>query len=852
LLPLKRTSLRGCLKFQAEIIPLEPDPDNAGVGKKRLVCITSIRKIMKRVAMLLAMPLWVMTAFGQFSLTGVVKDENRQALPGANLVIKLLSQGGVSLADGSFKLENIPEGTHVLTASFVGYETLNRSIHVKADMDLGELSLELASLKVEEVMVSATRVGDKSPVAFTNIDREEIRSRNFGQDLPYLLSMTPSLVTSSDAGHGIGYTSMRIRGTDGNRINVTINGIPLNDAESHSVYWVDLPDIATSVDNIQIQRGVGTSTNGAAAFGASVNLATRKVNMKPYATYESTFGSFNTYRNALSAGTGLIKDHFSFDVRLSDMHSDGYIERSWTDLKSWYASAAYYDTKTMVKFITFSGREELYQAWSGVPSYLLESDRTYNELGAYTDAFGNQAYYDNQVDNYTQQHYQLHLSHEFSPLLHATAALHYTRGYGYYEQYKEDETLSDYQLDDVVIGGETISESDLIRRKWLDNDFYGVVASLNYEKGILSSVLGGGWNRYDGDHYGTVIWARFPGESEIRHRWYENRGLKTDWNTYLKATLEASDRISVFADLQVRGINYSIEGIDDDLRDLGQSHDYFFFNPKAGLNYQVNEQQRAYLVVARANREPNRGNFVDADPAGPVPVPETLMDYEAGYGFQGKRVVFDANLYYMDYYKQLVLTGEINDVGSAVMTNVGRSYRAGIELAGGMEIASWLRWDLNATLSSNKILNYVAYVDNWDYWSDPENEPYQVEENLGTTDLSFSPGLILNSRIAVEPLKNLLLNLSSRYVGQQFVDNTSSSQRILNPYFINDLGISYSFFPKFLKEIALNFQIMNLFNVEYETNAWIYRYYSEGAEGIYDGYFPQAGLHFMAGVRLRF
>ncbi len=404
---------------------------------------------MKRVALLLAMPLWVMAAFGQYTLSGVIFDEEKQVLPGANLVLDGLNTGTVSRSDGSFSMDNIPGGSYTLQVSFVGYETLSRAVSVKGNVDLGRLFLGLAALKVEEVMVTATRVGEKSPVAFTNMDREEIRSRNFGQDVPYLLSMTPSMVTSSDAGAGIGYTSMRIRGTDGNRINVTINGIPLNDAESHSVYWVDLPDIATSVENIQVQRGVGTSTNGAGAFGASVNLKTRNLQKKAYATYEGSFGSFNTYRNALSAGTGLIRDHFSFDVRLSDMHSDGYIDRSWTDLQSWYASAAYVNDRTLLKFVTFSGVEELYQAWGGVPSYLLESDRTYNEMGAYTDADGNLAYYDNQVDHYKQTHYQLHLTHAFSSAWHANVALHYTRGAGYYEQYEQDQTLADYQLEDV-------------------------------------------------------------------------------------------------------------------------------------------------------------------------------------------------------------------------------------------------------------------------------------------------------------------------------------------------------------------------------------------------------------------
>jgi iron complex outermembrane receptor protein len=799
-----------------------------------------------------AMSVWTSVAIGQHTVTGVVVDENQQPLPGANLVIAELSRGAVTSGDGKFSFESVPSGSHTLRITFVGYETETRRLSVTSDLDLGNVAMKLATLLVEEVMVTATRAGEKTPVAYTNLDREEITSRNFGQDVPFLLSMTPSLVTSSDAGHGIGYTSMRIRGTDASRINVTINGIPLNDAESHLVYWVDLPDIATSVDNIQIQRGVGTSTNGAPAFGASVNLMTRKVEKKPYASYEGTFGSFKTFRNAISAGTGLMKDHFAVDLRLSDMHSDGYIDRSWTDLQSYYASAGYYDSKTMVKFITFSGKEELYQSWNGVPSHLLETDRTYNELGAYTDTGGNLAYYDNQVDHYRQDHYQLHLIHEFNTKLHANAALHYTKGAGYYEQYKEDELLADYLLGDVIQGGDTITVSDLIRRKWLDNGFYGMVGGLHYQNDRIGAVLGGGWNRYDGDHFGTVIWARHPGNSEIRHRWYENRGVKSDWNSYLKTSIQAGDRLSFFADLQVRGIDYEIEGIDDDLRDISQQHHYLFFNPKSGINVQIDGRQRAYLFVARANREPNRSNFVDADPAGPLPVHETLLDYEAGYSYQGEDLSFSVNLYFMDYINQLVLTGEINDVGSAVMTNVKDSYRAGIELLAGARLASWLRWDVNATFSGNRIPDYLGYVDNWDYWSDPDNEPYQVEEELGTTDLSFSPGIIFNSLIDLEPLEHLHLNLSSRYVGRQFVDNTSSEERCLDPYFINDVRISYAVYPTFLNELSLHLQIINLFNAEYETNAWIYRYYYEGEQGVMDGFYPQAGVHFMAGIRMRF
>ncbi len=802
--------------------------------------------------MMLAWTLLVVPAFSQYRVSGSVRDDENKPLPGANIQLSELLRGTVTGNDGTFTLERVPEGSYIMIITYVGFEAHSKAVIVTTDLDLGQITLKRSTIMGEEVIVTATRAGTRTPVAFSEMDREEIVSRNFGQDVPFLLSSSPSLVSSSDAGHGIGYTSMRIRGTDANRINVTINGIPLNDAESHSVYWVDLPDVAASTDNIQIQRGVGTSTNGAAAFGASINFQTQKLEKEPYAVYEGTVGSFSTYRNSISAGTGLIKDHFSVDMRLSDLHSDGYIDRSWTDLHSYFVSAAYHHENTLVKFVTFSGTEELYQAWNGVPSYLLDSHRTYNELGGYTNAGGELVYYDKQVDHYKQAHYQLHLSRAFNRRWYANGAFHYTKGSGYYEQYKEDESLSDYLLDDVIIGGDTIGETDLIRRKWLDNDFYGVVGGLHYQGDRTEVVLGGGWNHYDGEHFGTVIWARQPGESEIRHRWYDNTGVKSDWNSYLKTTFEAGERISLFADLQVRGIDYVIEGSDDDLREITQAHDYLFFNPKAGINLQFTPQQRAYLFVARANREPNRSNFVDADPAGPVPVKETLLDYEAGYTLQASRFSLNVNLYYMDYTDQLVLTGEINDVGSAVMTNVMDSHRAGIEMSGSMVPVSWFRWDLNATFSRNKIKDFTGYVDNWDYWSAPAIEPYQILEQLGTTDLAFSPAVIINNKLNFEPVKSLQVGLISHYVGKQYIDNTSSDYRILAPYFINDLALSYAFYPQFMKEISLQFQVRNLFNVEYETNAWVYRYFSGGEEGTYDGYFPQAGIHLMAGIRLKF
>jgi iron complex outermembrane receptor protein len=807
---------------------------------------------MKRATLLLAWTLMAMPAFSQYSISGVITDEKDSPLPGANLVLEETGRGTITSADGTFRILKVPPGTYTLKVSYVGYETRSDQVTVSDDTDLGRIGLKRRPVMGEEAIVMATRAGERTPVAYTDVSQQEIRSRNFGQDIPFLLATTPSLVTSSDAGHGIGYTSMRIRGTDANRINVTINGIPLNDAESHSVFWVDLPDIATSADNIQIQRGVGTSTNGAAAFGASINFQTRELTEQPYAVYEGNLGSFRTLRNAISAGTGLVRDHFAADIRLSGLYSDGYIDRAWTDLRSYYISAGYHDARTLVKFITFSGLEELYQAWNGVPSGLLETHRTYNGLGAYTDADGNPAYYDNQIDHYRQDHYQLHFSRMLVDRLHMNAALHYTKGAGYYEEYREDQSLSDYLMDEVVIGGDTITRTDLIRRKWLDNDFYGFVGGLRYRQEGFSTILGGGWNRYLGDHFGTVIWARFPGESGIRHRWYDNTGVKSDWNTYFKADLQAGDMVSFFADLQVRGIAYRIDGIDDDLRNITQDHHYLFFNPKAGINVQPDHAHRVYLFVARANREPNRSNFVDADPSGPPPVKESLLDYEAGYVFRGRDLRFDVNLYFMDYTNQLVLTGEINDVGSAIMTNVKDSYRAGIELSGSYRFGPWLRWNANMTLSRNRILDYEGYVDNWDYWADPDHEPYQVKEELGTTDLSFSPGIVLHSQLEFQPLKELHIHLISRYVGRQYIDNTSSEARVLDPYFVNDLRLSHTFYPQFLEEISLQLMVANLFNVAYETNAWVYRYYLNGTEDRMDGFYPQAGTHLIAGIRVRF
>jgi iron complex outermembrane receptor protein len=784
-------------------------------------------------------------AHAQSDLSGRVTDPDGLPLVGANVFIDRTFRGSVTDLQGNYSISGLPAGRYNVRASYLGYETGSREMEVTGHTTL-DFTLKETSLMAEEVMVVATRAGRNSPVAHTDVSREEIEERNMGQDIPILLNLTPSMVTTSDAGNGIGYTGFRIRGTDMNRINVTVNGIPLNDSESHGVWWIDMPDFAASVDNVQIQRGVGTSANGGAAFGATMNFKTFPMNPEPWGEFNTAYGSFNTWRHSVSAGTGMLDDRFTLDMRLSKISSDGYIDRAFSDLSSFFVSGAWYGEKSLLKANVFSGKERTYQAWYGVPSELLGSRRTFNPAGMIVSSDGDTTYYDNETDNYQQDHYQLFYSRELGRRFVFNGALHYTYGRGYFEGYRQDESLAAYRMNDVIIGGDTIRESDLVRQKWLDNDFYGFIWSLNYKYGKLEAYLGGGWNRYEGMHFGKVVWARFAGDSEINHEWYRNTGTKWDWNTYLKLNYRIGGKLNLFADLQYRSIEHNIRGIDDDGRDITQLHVYRFVNPKLGATWEINGRQRLAASVAVGNREPNRTNLVDADPAKPLPVHETLVDYEISYRFNLTKAVFDVNLFYMDYNNQLVLTGEINDVGAAIMNNVRDSYRQGIELVAGIFPVKKVRWDVNVSLSRNRIRNYTDYVDDWDNW------PAQVITGLGETSLSFSPGLVGGSRLRYEPIGGLSISLLSKYVGKQFIDNSSSDSRVLDPYLVNDLQVQYRILPRFMKEISLNLMLNNFLNEQYETSAWVYRYYYGGEEYKMDGYFPQAGINFMAGLSLKF
>ena len=717
----------------------------------------------------------------------------------------------------------------------------------------------IRQISLKEVVVTSLRANERSAVAYSSIQKENIEQRNLGQDIPYLLALTPSFIATSDGGTGIGYTGFRIRGTDGNRINVTINGVPFNDAESHASYFVDMPDFASSLSSVQVQRGVGTSTNGAAAFGASINMQTEGLRQKPYAEIGSTIGSFNTNKNTLKAGTGLLKSGFAFDARLSNVTSDGYLDRASADLKSYYFVGGYYGDKTTLKFVTFGGHEKTYQAWYGVKSDLLKTKRTYNELGEYIGANGDTLFYDNQVDDYTQTHYQLHWSQRLNQNLHLNATAHYTKGYGFYEEYKQGQSYTIYSLIPDSLVGVALEETDLVRRKWLNNDFYGITYALNYETKKINATIGGALNRYDGDHFGKVIWVRNAQNLQPNHEYYRSNSLKDEFNIYAKGTAEVFSDLFATVDLQYRHINYSLNGRSDKFNsntnlmdDITNVYVFDFFNPKVGLTYQLNSSNSFYGSYSIANREPNRTNYTDNSSAA-EPKPERLYDTEIGYRYQSSRFSAGANFYYMNYKNQLILTGKLSEIGEALTSNIPESYRTGIELVAGVKITNWLNWDGNLTLSQNKILNFTEEgVDEYVNSIADENWIGSRDNVLGTTDIAYSPNVIANSLFTFK-INSLNIGLHSNYVGKQYIDNTSDNGRSIDAYFVNNLNLGYALSLKKMKTIQFNVLVNNLFNTQYVTNGWTwYSPYVDGKRENDLRFFPQAGTNFIASVTLKF
>ena len=701
------------------------------------------------------------------------------------------------------------------------------SSHEKKD------TIDLPPVEVRAVIAPPT-----APFAKTNLDKKDIARQNLGQDLPFLLNQTPSVVVNSDAGNGIGYTGIRIRGTDATRINVTLNGIPYNDAESQGSFFVDLPDFASSVNRIQIQRGVGTSTNGAGAFGATINFSTNDVNKKAYAEINNSYGSFNTWKNTIKAGTGLLGNHFTVDARVSRVSSDGYIDRASTNLRSGYLSAAYLSDKNDLRINVFSGKEKTYQAWNGVSESDLKTHRTINYAGMEKPGEP----YDNETDNYRQDHYQMFFTHRFNPNFSFNIAGFLTPGKGYYEEYRADQDYTKYGLTYPVVGGNTITETDLIRQLWLKNYYYGSIFSLQKQSAKTRLTFGGAITKYDGNHFGEVIWSEQVWNGP--KRWYDLDASKKDFNVYGKWQQDLTDQFQLFADAQFRRVEYDLLGFRDN-PDLFIYNTYNFFNPKIGLSYHQNDWL-AYASYSVAHKEPNRDDFEAGK--NQQPKPETLQDWEAGIERKNNQSFLSANLYYMQYKDQLVLTGQINDVGAYTRTNIPNSYRLGIELQGSSMINKWLKAGANLTLSRNRIKNFTEYIDTYDAsynWLGQDTKFYKESA------ISFSPEVTGAATITLMPMKQLNVDLLSKYVGKQYLDNTENNHRKLNPYFTEDVRAIYSFSKNRLKNVDLIFQVNNVFNKKYEPNGYSFSYYVASDLTTENYYYPMAGTNWMFGLNVK-
>ncbi|MBS4014745.1 MAG: TonB-dependent receptor [Bacteroidetes bacterium] len=806
-----------------------------------------------KVFLMTALLLFSQSLFAQFSIRGkVISAEDMSPLHGAHIVVLNTYKGTYANESGNFIIENLNKGVFHIKISHLGYDDVIEEIHLMDNVVI-DVTLFSAPTLSEEVIINATRALSRDPLTHTNINSEEIMPAYLYQDLPYLINMTPSVVVTSDAGTGVGYTSMSIRGSDITRINVTINGIPVNDAESHGVWWVNMPDLVSSAENIQIQRGVGTSTHGAAAFGATLNIQTSQHNEKPYAETYSSFGSFNTLRNTVNIGTGLLKNHWNLDARFSKITSDGYMDRAWSDLGSYYFTGGYYGKKSVVKAVVFSGSERTYMAWDGTPSDSLETNRTFNPSGLYYGPNGETLYYDNQTDNYTQTHYQLHFLNNIASGINSNLSLHYTKGNGYYEQYRQNERLNRYGLSPLEIGDTLISRTDLIRRRWLDNDFYGFTGAVNIDKFSKTKIdIGGGYNVYEGDHFGEIIWGRYL-NTDIRHRYYDNTAEKTDLNVFAKINFEVLDGLFLFGDMQFRKINYDFLGkawVNEEIVPLQQMVSYDFYNPKAGISYELSSSQSVYGYFGISNREPVRRDFTESSPDS-RPKPENMQNIEFGYRLRKSKLMAGVNLYFMSYKDQLVLTGEINDVGGYTRTNIPESFRRGLEFEAGYIFNKFLQWTANLSLSQNKIKNYSEHYDKYDEnwnWIGIETIEYS------NTDIAFSPSIIGASILKASPVKGVHITLSSKYVGKQYLDNSQNENRMLDAYFINDLRLNYNLKTNLIREIEFVIAINNIFAVDYISNGWLYNGYVEGMgiTTLEDGFFPQAGRNFALGLNLKF
>ena len=759
----------------------------------------------------------------QFYISGTVRDGQRnEVLAGATIQLAGTDYFSISNGQGTFRINDVPAGNYTVVSRFVGFTPHEQELILDRDVALS-IVMEASTQMTEEVVVYATRAHEKTPTTFTHVSKQTIENQNFGQDVPMLLNWTPSMVTTSDAGAGVGYTGLRIRGTDASRINVTINGIAINDSESQGVFWVNTPDLASSIQSIQIQRGVGTSTNGPGAFGATVSVQTDVLSREPYAEGIASFGSFNTQRYTFKGGTGLIKDRWSIDARVSNINSDGYIRRASSDLNSFFVSGGYYGEKTIVKAVMFGGHEETYQAWNGVDRETMDTDRRFNYSGAIYDDLGEiEKFYDKEVDDYRQDHYQLHISQQLSDYWNGNISFHYTRGKGFFEQYKQNESFEGLGLPNVIIGDTTVESSDVIVRRWLDNDYYGTTFSANHTKDRFDLTLGGAFSKYDNArHFGEIIWAEIASNAPIRHVYYDGESYKTDFNFFGKLNYAWTDNLTSFIDLQYRSVDYQTAGIDNDQTAYSVKDRFDFFNPKVGLSYELSKNSILYASYAIANREPNRTDYLDGEDK---PRSGRLGNLELGWRKTTATFGIEANYYLMNYADQLVLTGAISDVGAPIRANVGKSFRTGIELAGSVNLFDRVNWSANITWSMNK---------NRDYPIVDSNNSLVYRQ----TQIILSPDWVAGNQISWKAFKHFEASLLTKYVGEQYLDNTENKNVQLSDYLINDLRFSYFFTPRKFRKIEIGLLVNNVFDVEYSSNGY-------GYEGV-PYFYPQAGINFM-------
>ncbi len=781
---------------------------------------------MKKITIFLFLFASMLANSQSFTISGKINDENNEPLTGASVFIKISKKGTSTDFDGKFQL-NVTKGSYIIEASFIGYATASKTVAVTTQNMVVNFNLQPENNVLDEVLVAAVRVKANAPVTHSNLSKEEIAKRNLGQDIPILLNYLPSVVSSSDAGAGVGYTYINVRGSDASRVNVTINGIPYNDAESQGTFWVNMGDFASSTQSLQLQRGVGTSTNGTAAFGASLNILTDAISENSFAEISTSIGSYNTKKHTVKFSTGKINDHIEISGRLSKIYSDGYIDRASTNLKSYFLQASYVDDNTLIKAITFGGKERTYQAWYGIDATQLEENRRQNP---YT--------YENEVDDYQQDHYQFHWNEKLNENWSTNIGLNYTKGQGFFEQFKGDRDASDYN--NLIVDG-----SDVIVRRWLDNKFYVANFNANYKGEDLDVISGFSYSEYSNKHFGEVIWGEdLAPTTNIRDQYYDSYSRKNDFSMFSKATFKLTEKLTAYADLQYRKVSYRTNGLTSDRDPINVDETFNFFNPKFGATYTLNDQQHLYFSFAVANKEPNRNDFENG-----IKTHENLNDYELGWRLKNKSVTLNTNVYFMQYKNQLVLTGAIDDVGSPVRATSGKSYRLGLEIDADVKISNQFSVRPNIALSDNKNNGLVSSIDG-------------ALTNLGKTNISFSPSIIAGNAFVFSPSENIQFSFLSKYVGKQYMSNIKSAvsnNDVLSSYFTSDLNFTYVIKSESIfKEIVFTGLINNIFNKEYVDRGYYYTYDDtwsvpnetttlDGA-----GYYPQATRNFLVGVTLKF